>query len=61
MRSAYSLALLLASEECSSSSSEVSINKVWYQIWSCNVPQKVKIFYEEQPLIVSKETVSNTA
>lgn len=28
MRSAYSLALLLASEECSSSSSEVSVNKV---------------------------------
>lgn len=44
VRSAYSLAVSLASENACSASSAVDRSKAWNMLWKCNVPQKVKIF-----------------
>lgn len=44
VRSAYQLAMQIARLDECSCSSDYAIKKGWNLIWSCNVPQKVKIF-----------------
>lgn len=44
VRSAYHLALSLSNVVASSSSSGQELSKAWNQLWSCHVPQKVRIF-----------------
>lgn len=45
VRSAYHLALRLASKDESSSSSSICAKNSWDLIWKCEVPHKVKIFF----------------